>query len=68
MNTTELWIDSHGIDEVLRHYDIEEHRAAIWNLTEDIVCLKKDIEILKSVILRNTELYYETPRIDVFKN
>lgn len=58
MSNNELWIDTHGIEEVLQHYDIEEHRAAIYNLAEDILCLKEDIKILKAVISRNTEMYY----------
>ena len=47
MSSTELWIDTHGIEEVLQHYDMAEHKDAIYNLAEDILCLKEDIEILK---------------------
>lgn len=47
MSSTELWIDTHGIDEVLRNYDMVEHKDAIWHLVKDILRLKEDIEILK---------------------
>ena len=50
MTTKELWVDTHGANDVLRNYDMREHKDTIEHLLNDIRVLKQEVEVLLKII------------------